>query len=668
MFKKLVNVSLGTLLIAVLTACGSGSAGNVAVEETAQVAQNDSNNSASFSKDKSLAVEIPAADSFEGGSGTEEDPYQIATMQQLKLLADMVNKKEKDYIAASYVLNNDIVINPIEDIDNWETNEPEYNWTVIGDGDSYNAFEGHFDGQGHVISGLYFCGSAEITGSSRQAVGLFGRIGENAKVENVILKDSKFYVSALYESSIGGIVGETATLSNAVIFNCENYADIFAENGQIGGVVGKAYTGATVDSCTNYGTVEALTGNGTIGGVAGSFCGYTLVNCVNNGTVKAVVGFDQGGVAGSLSPSAYLETNIKNLDGTEFKADYGDNIISDKCYAVNLSNAGKVVGPQTSATGGCGGVIGYVSNGGDTLNVSNLVNSGEVSGANEYLGGNIGYISISKWVNDESLTTISELQNRSALASAVKDSGDNNNIGGNIGYLLVSDGQKVVISDCVNDADLEGAAGGVINSVVVYGGGALDVTGCENNGNITAQKEGMLGGIISMLSCSKSVDGIPNNITIENCVNNGAIEGKAAAQGGIIGWAELMNIDGSSFDVSACTNSGDISLYYMSGMEDLNGAVFAAGIIGWLGTDVDGAYRVAGNSNEGDIYILADGVDNKEILENLKYFRVASIVGMECDNTELSGNSALGNIIIPSEKEINHALPEVGMEITDIAE
>ena len=39
-----------------------------------------------------LGEELPAADAFEGGKGTEEEPYEIASPEQLALLARKVNE------------------------------------------------------------------------------------------------------------------------------------------------------------------------------------------------------------------------------------------------------------------------------------------------------------------------------------------------------------------------------------------------------------------------------------------------------------------------------------------------------------------------------------------------------------------------------------------------
>ena len=91
-----------------------------------------------------------AADSFAGGSGTKEDPYQIATAAQLALLAkdvkggnpDTNHSKEYFILTANIDLSGRV-------------------WTPIGyetyasGGGSAQSFSGYFDGNNKKITGLY---------------------------------------------------------------------------------------------------------------------------------------------------------------------------------------------------------------------------------------------------------------------------------------------------------------------------------------------------------------------------------------------------------------------------------------------------------------------------------------------------------------------------------
>jgi len=85
------------------------------------------------------------AESFEAGSGTSADPYQIKTGAQLAYLAQQVNS-EVDYSKDKYfILTDDI------NLDN-------HQWTPIGETTSFR-FMGNFDGNNKTISNLKIEGS-----------------------------------------------------------------------------------------------------------------------------------------------------------------------------------------------------------------------------------------------------------------------------------------------------------------------------------------------------------------------------------------------------------------------------------------------------------------------------------------------------------------------------
>ena len=109
------------------------------------------------------------ADEFDGGSGTEEDPYLIARPSQLALLAQCVNEQTAGYFEPDvhYLLTADL------DLSGYE------NWTPIGTGpqdgrypyeNPEKAFQGVFDGGGHTVNNL----NVAYTGATTfPSVGLF---------------------------------------------------------------------------------------------------------------------------------------------------------------------------------------------------------------------------------------------------------------------------------------------------------------------------------------------------------------------------------------------------------------------------------------------------------------------------------------------------------------
>jgi hypothetical protein len=123
-----------------------------------------------------------------------------------------------------------------------------------GDG---SFFKGHFDGQGHTITGLRFY-------STDPKIGLFSTIGTSETViEGVTLVVPNFYGSG----TVGGIVGTlyAGTIRNCAVVN----GTISGRNGRVGGIVGLCnyYLSTdvkTISGCTVIATtVNATTVNGS---------------------------------------------------------------------------------------------------------------------------------------------------------------------------------------------------------------------------------------------------------------------------------------------------------------------------------------------------------------------------------------------------------------------
>lgn len=112
------------------------------------------------------------AKSYAGGDGSAEHPFEIATAEQLALLAHRTNDGENGENVLHYVLTADIDLLCLRDGDT-------LSWTPIGLGPStseddrpihgWRYFQGVFDGKGHTISNLYI-----RTDSCN--VGLFGAV------------------------------------------------------------------------------------------------------------------------------------------------------------------------------------------------------------------------------------------------------------------------------------------------------------------------------------------------------------------------------------------------------------------------------------------------------------------------------------------------------------
>ena len=146
-----------------------------------------------------MFLPISAYTQFSGGDGTEGNPYIITTPAQLAQLATYVNEANIEYNAKHYKLGNNL------DLSDYQTGA---GWIPIGN--DPNSFRGVFNGDNHIITGLY------INNTSRAHVGLFGRlIGTNtattkANVFNLGIKDAEIISNFNGIAYAGGIVGQHA--------------------------------------------------------------------------------------------------------------------------------------------------------------------------------------------------------------------------------------------------------------------------------------------------------------------------------------------------------------------------------------------------------------------------------------------------------------------------
>ena len=244
------------------------------------------------------AVATAEAPIFAGGAGTEDDPWQIATAEQLMALSATVNDgSAQGYPGQYFALTEDIDLKGVE-------------WQPIGhmdleDMSNYNCmFFGTFDGQGHTISNVTFSSDYPVCG-----VGVIGmNLGE---VKNLTVENVQIHCTDTYSMAIGGIVGyNMGAVHDVILTGTNDIAGVNATGGICGGSTGNTWNCA-VDGTTIHVLGDNDFSDGRIiqcdvaecGGliIGGSF-GGTIDNCTAKGTVIAEgnepVGM--GGIAGCL--------------------------------------------------------------------------------------------------------------------------------------------------------------------------------------------------------------------------------------------------------------------------------------------------------------------------------------------------------------------------------
>lgn len=202
------------------------------------------------------------ATAFDGGDGTEANPYLIANLPQLLLLQQKVNSGDENFNRKAYKLTADIALNGV--------------WTPIGTNEK--RFSGSFDGDNHSITG-----SMTVKGLAvNDGAGLFGVISK-ATVKN-IKNEAAVNVSvddpAKNGTYTGAIVGRA--IGANTIEHCTNTAAVTSDGGYTGGILGQVYLQGTdasnvafcrIEACANEGNItnaSTTTSTSAVGGIVGT--------------------------------------------------------------------------------------------------------------------------------------------------------------------------------------------------------------------------------------------------------------------------------------------------------------------------------------------------------------------------------------------------------------
>ena len=296
------------------------------------------------------------AESFAGGKGTKDDPYQIANGSQLAYFAKRVNAEEygEKYADTYFELTEDIDLGGKE-------------WTPVGEtvadlimgGHEYFVFSGNFDGKGYTIKNLTI--GTETSPYSGDVCGLFG--ATSGTIEDVVLENVSInYVGVKYNSaydfrmggalvgySMGDIVNCTVT---GLDFKAGSEGGYVALN-SVGGLVGVQDNGTTISDSRVSGKIEETTKKGNVGGFVGTivkgssakYCGADVsVEVTGNGRGIAVGGFV--GIGNGVTIDETLIENCYatgNITGAEYAGGFVGNISGlniSNCYAKgNVSNS-----------------------------------------------------------------------------------------------------------------------------------------------------------------------------------------------------------------------------------------------------------------------------------------------------------------------------------------
>lgn len=323
---------------------------------------------------------------FAGGSGTAQDPWQVATAEHLDNI--------RYSLTCHYIQTADIDLG----VAPWNEGA---GWSALARFD-HLPFEGNYNGNGHTISGLYI-NSTATHGSSH--TGLFGQSTgtiQNLHLTDVDVKTKRDYIGALLSVNDGTVIncsssgivkndsqkrflGGLVGLNQGDIINCHSSGNVSPDyylTSKIGGLVG--YNEGNITGCYSTANItnDNWYGNQDVGGLVGENNG-NITYCHSSGiisgsgSVGGLVGIStSGNITNSYSTAEVSGINqIGGLVGWLLSSD-GESIITN-CYS-----AGQVTGTSQ----GTGGLVGRCDGG----EINSCYSSGSVTGQG-YTGGLLGF-------------------------------------------------------------------------------------------------------------------------------------------------------------------------------------------------------------------------------------------------------------------------------------
>ncbi len=238
---------------------------------------------------------------------SDDTLYEIYTAAGLKAFANLVNGTNDDAGAMTYGVtfsssakaNIDGKLMDDIDLSTVCSEALGTSWIPIGNyiyiySSNGLQYSGTFDGNGKVVKNIYI-------NSDNSYQGLFGYVRGSsssyiAEVKNLGVVGG----SVKGNNNVGGVVGYSYSYSS--ISCCYNTATVKGIFYDVGGVVGYSYSNSSISNCYNMGDVD---GSQLVGGVVGLAFSSTISDCYNMGNVT---GSDKkgniGGVVGKVTSSA----------------------------------------------------------------------------------------------------------------------------------------------------------------------------------------------------------------------------------------------------------------------------------------------------------------------------------------------------------------------------
>jgi len=223
-----------------------------------------------------------AADAkYSGGTGEPNDPYRIATPQNLSDVGKYQEDWDKHFILTADINLEGVALLPV--------------------GKYGQPFTGVFDGSGHIIH------NAEVNMPSSNFVGLFGYVGSSGQIRNLGVE----VVTITGENCVGGLVGANeGSLTGCYTSGSVNGTE---DSDNVGGLVGLNYPGS-ITGCYSTCSVTGNDESDNMGGLVGWNSG-NVTDCYATGSINGcddcvrvggLVGVNEGSLAGCYSTGSVI--------------------------------------------------------------------------------------------------------------------------------------------------------------------------------------------------------------------------------------------------------------------------------------------------------------------------------------------------------------------------
>lgn len=453
------------------------------------------------------------------GNGTENDPYNIWTVEDLFNMADVINTGDNASQDVYYMLKRDL------DLNGEEWNPIGYGFSASGN--YVRAFQGYFDGNGKSISNFVIKDNDYETPIGDELyAGLFGYC-YNATVKSLNLFGftvDYYFAETIDTAYIGGISG---IANNVEIISCNVQPDDITigvgNKIYFGGIFGYGSGSTIKDTYVEMSADITATAFVYGGGYIGSAANNSLINnCAFAGSVSGTTtgtvalstnGVFNGGIIGLNNNSTVSDTSvIAYVSGITATNSARVGGISGEGYsagAIKCSFEGVVFAGSASSTATAGGIHGRHTNlsGQPFSSIAYSYSIGEVTTETvsnfAYAGGLTGYATGYTAATHEH-TIISSYSTSTITATST----DNRAYAGGLaGYSLTG------IKDCYATGSVSATGVSTISAGGIAGHSATaKIYNCFATGNVSAINNTGNSGVVA-----GGIIGVNNSSMLVNC-------------------------------------------------------------------------------------------------------------------------------------------------------